>query len=247
MAVVCEGDGCEPMSSPSIPEFKKDPPSDDGPYCKEPRGSSSYTLKDLTDANCHSPGSNDCLPDDDHLISSLPDAERIRRENGLQYWLPGQRDVNFCLTNEIASQPPLDIKDEGPVGVGTYGAWPVWCDKDSGGKCDISLDNYAVLLNQQTKCLKDNVLDYLKRKVYLSAGGRYPDGKGYETNPHIDWTDVSDISVSQTQDPKSAAAGVPPYSRNIFWHLTDQPSVQDGQGTWHAKVCKEPAAYRCDR
>lgn len=248
MAEVCEGDECRKMS-PSSPSHSeplqklatRDPV--DGPYCSYKGTESLDTFK--TD-NCPQDSSLDCLPDNDHDGAGSPDVAKVYEQNGLQFWKPGQRNVDFCVTNYLSSNNHLgvsnDIWNSIQQVMGTTNVWPMSCDK-TGGQCgNIEDSGVADLDDKDIKCLTKNVLDYLDKKVHLRAQGNYINKSAYQEDP-VDQSEVDAIEVSEKPGPLIPSSPYP-YSTKIFWHLNDQPNGW-GSGHWSSGVCSDPHPDKC--
>ena len=248
MAVVCEGDGCTsmvpPSSSPSGPSQKLASRDADGPYCKKPTGG----LDAFKTDNCPKEITYDCLPDYDQDGAGNPDVTKVYEQNGLQFWKPGQRDVNFCVTNNMADGVCVDTTIESNpytsscmAWCGTSNVWPTYCDKSPPGRCNEQVDTAGVqpLHLYDHKCLTKNVLDYLDRRVWLTAQGNFMGHSAYQGT--VENSQVDSISVREDEDLSSYP---PSFSRNIYWHMNDQPNC-DFSGNWSAGVCKYPEVDKC--
>ena len=222
MAVVCEGDGCTPMS-PSVPSSGPSRKLASGDrYCKQP--SPSEPLDTFKDNNCPQETiEDDCLPDSDQ--DSV--VEKVYQQNGLQFWKPGQRDINFCVTNNMGDDIVAGQWD------GTTNVWPMYCDKSPAGQCNEQVDTAGLqpIDYKKNKCLTRNVLDYLDRRVWLTAQGNFPGWSAYMHE--ADNSALESITVSEEYSDAFRS-----YSRNILWHLNDEPSEATGKGNWSAGLCK---------
>ena len=109
----------------------------------------------------------------------------------------------------------------------------MYCDKSPAGHCNAQVDTAGLqpIDYRKNKCLTRNVLDYLDRRVWLTAQGNFPFWSAYMHE--ADNSALESITVSEEYSDAFNS-----YSRNILWHLNDEPSESTGKGNWSAGLCK---------